>query len=228
VAWLAAEGQIFAARRQGPGFGGALWRLVDGLYSQRGPDARLLLRQRIFTEAALDPFDWGVLKVAARRHGQGTLGEAGELQWIEPAPWAPPAYLPAGWAPPDHIDPVDIPAVLAAMEAQVPREGPRWAQDRPLAALLVDAVGKTVGWGLNQGGQIPTRHAELMALFGATAPGAALWCSRKPCRMCAGALATMLPAGSMVYFRDPDPGRQARATVLDPHSDDARRFVAGG
>jgi hypothetical protein len=69
VAWLAAEGQIFAARRQGPGFGGALWRLVDGLYSQRGPDARLLLRQRIFTEAALDPFDWGVLKVAARRHG---------------------------------------------------------------------------------------------------------------------------------------------------------------
>jgi len=208
----------------GPGFGRALWRLVDGLYSTMGPDARLLLRQRIWVTVPLDAFDWGVYKVAARRVEVVDRPPAGPKVAVGPTAWGLPPYLPAGFALPTRLGLAEALDALEAAEALIPREGPLWSQDRPLVAFLTDADERVVGIGFNQGSRVPTRHAELMALAAGT--GQRLYCSRKPCRMCAGALATLLPPGAAVWWRDFDPGRQARATVLDPESEDARRFGA--
>jgi tRNA(Arg) A34 adenosine deaminase TadA len=230
-AGLVVDGQLWcaSARPEQGVWGGALWRLVDGVYSELGPDARLLLRGRLLYEGPLDAFSWGLLKVAARRAAQVERLPELPRRWVEPRPWGPPPWAPPDWAPPARVSKAEVGAVLAEMEALCPRLGPRWSQDRPLAALRCSAEGEVLAWGWNQGSRSPTRHAELMALRGpAPRPGERLWCSLKPCRMCAGALALALCPGSQVLFRDPDPGRQARSTILDRGSEDARRFGAVG
>lgn len=108
----------------------------------------------------------------------------------------------------------------------------------PVSAVILDGVGRALGWGSNRRHrqQDPLGHAELLAL----AQAAALRCdwrfndctllvTLEPCPMCAGAL-IQARVGWVVYGA-PDPKRGALGGCLDLSHDPSahhRMHVVGG
>lgn len=224
----------------GPGRGAwspqsAASRLVQGLYDLHGTRAARLL---LWSTRDADPFGLGLVKVHGKRLYRITPREHGlappparEVRWAfapPPAPEvtaSPPPGDVAGWA--------EASRRLAA-GARVSDDGPRWARDRRVAALLLGPEGALLGAALNTHGHNRTLHAEVnlalghVAATGAPLPaGATVVVSLRPCKACAGLLwaAAADPARLRVVYADDDPGPAARNTVLCPGSDPRRRFA---
>ncbi len=239
LAWLEHEGHRLWARGDVEGPLTSVARLVLGVSLREPRWARKILRERIFHTRGLGPFEWGLVKVAAKRAALASAGPLEGLEITEMPDWS--ALEARDWI--GQVLSTETAAQAAASElehaaqaARVPHaneDAKRFQWDRAIGAVLVSAQGEVLGAASNRSSVSPLLHAELVCLLGFWSrtqrklpPGARLYVTLKPCRMCAGLIVAMAgeSAPNAVWYRDFDPGPMARATVLDPGSDDRKRF----
>jgi hypothetical protein len=214
----------------GPADGGpvtALCRLVQGIWETDPGQALAHLRGRLLTDAPETPSDRGLVRLAARRVRFGVdrrdVYHRVLHQGLPPlTPSPPPPSLPLPPIGPFHRMLEHLEGMLPSANADLPR----WAHDRPIVALLLDAHGTPLWAARNRAARDRTRHAEAELVrglwsSGARIPhGATLLCSLTPCRMCAGAILACLPDNPRltVRYRNIDPGPMAAQTALESHS----------
>ncbi len=210
----------------------AVLRLIRGIWRMDPDQARKRLRSPIWFTDPLNPLDWGAVKVSAKRMRLATHEEI-EQRWMAMEESARRRITPFGRNLTSDgqslgalVDPWSLVRELESRARITPE---RYRSDRPLGAVLVDREGRVLAAASNAGATARTEHAELLAIeehylrTGAPLPvGTRLYCSLKPCRMCAGALlqAAEDPARIRVEYRDFDPGPNARSTVLNRGSSD--------
>lgn len=86
-----------------------------------------------------------------------------------------------------------------------------------VAAILVDATGKILSWGLKNPAH-PALHGETTALlgYGGDLPAnVRMYTTLKPCKMCAGWITTLSGGGHGVFYGQNDPTSAAENTDLD-------------
>jgi tRNA(Arg) A34 adenosine deaminase TadA len=99
--------------------------------------------------------------------------------------------------------------ILRAKQTPGGREG--------VAAILVDATGKILSWGLKNPAH-PALHGETTALLGhgGNLPAnVRMYTTLKPCKMCAGWITTLSGGGHVVFYGQNDPTSAAQNTDLD-------------
>lgn len=215
----------------------AVTRLIQGLYSFDPANALRLVRKRIYTSSPLTSMCWGMLKVAAQRHSIIEARDHGAhvdlAQAIEVGP-PPPDPLPSRPTIRPQASEREWIEAARLLALSVDRSGPRYASDRPVAALLVDADGRLIGAAVNSNARNRTLHAELKLLQEWHAQeakplpaGMRVYSSLKPCRMCAGMLwhAASRPRQLRIAYAEFDHGPNARETVLNARSPDRRRAL---
>lgn len=206
--------------------------------------AKSILRNPIFTvQSELSPFEWGLLKVGAKRVRLSARWpqEDPELAKI---PLLPVIYdletsLKAAFDGPVDQDLIDLqPARIA-----------HWClgtEITPSTLSIEKFTGRAVRaclWTQEESPPIlarnrpdihPLFHAEFLALQHALRKEekpldceTELWVSLKPCKMCAGLLweSSLDPMQLRVLYRDFDPGRNARSTCLDPRSAERKTYT---
>lgn len=238
------EGVLWAATPPGDLPGGALVALLLGALAGDTWRRQRALRQRLWATDSPDPFALGAVQVLAKRLGEPVHARA--------AVGSPPSEPLLAVTPPTLPAPLPIPPALAeaaraaadparrvelalAQAAPPDPEGPRWARDRAVAALLFAPTGELLGWARNRVGQHRAWHAELLLLLawaaghpGARLPaGVELAVGLEPCAMCAGLLWSLAadPCRLRVSFAQAEPGPAARGSILRPGSAARRRFA---
>lgn len=109
--------------------------------------------------------------------------------------------------------------LLNALVEQIPRQGALHDLARPIAAAMVDQEGQLLGTSIHQAILNKTMHAEVVliqkvfASHGRIPEGATIYCSLKPCRMCAG-MALAVGVKQIRYLQE-DPGPLARGSTLE-------------
>jgi tRNA(Arg) A34 adenosine deaminase TadA len=144
----------------------------------------------------------------------------------------PPATLAALLGDARPRGPADFMRAALALADAIPAGASRYRSDRRVAALLVSADGELLAAAVNTNARNRTLHAEvnLVAAHARRArapipPGARIYTTLKPCRMCAGLIwcAAADVASLRVFYAQDDPGPGARETVLDPRTLERRR-----
>jgi tRNA(Arg) A34 adenosine deaminase TadA len=106
----------------------------------------------------------------------------------------------------------------------VPRGDVLHDYDRDIAAILVDAEGKLLSYGVNSNSKNKTLHAEVNLIqryfkeTGRKIPlGAVLYSTHKPCKMCAGMIYhwSENPDVLQVYYNIDEQGGLSKTTILD-------------
>jgi tRNA(Arg) A34 adenosine deaminase TadA len=241
VAFLLAEQGLLYAHASGSG--PAAYRLLRAIHAAEAAAAKWIVRRTLFTTEEATATVRGTVRLAGRRlvrvrpldHGLSVPGPARDMGRELPTPRrALPSIADALQAVVDAFGPGDDPLELArALVREMTGHDARGAagrRDRPIAALLVDHRGNLLEWATSGGADNVTSHAEvnLLELWGRPLPpGARVVTTLKPCRMCAGLVWDRAEDRSqpLVVYGEDDPGRAARATVLDAGSDERRRFA---
>lgn len=237
-AWLESEGKLYVASsaREISGTESAgnspTIKLIEQIYFTESfsfpSQARLRLRERIHYNYSLSVTDRETVKVAAKRLGSAVEIVSDELrrQFFESSGNLKP--FPAGEIFTDtelmigrRIGSEEIPAILERL---------RLSSDRSVSALLMDSEDRLLGWSWNTNAVIKTRHAEWNLCEGLgmkIPPGARLWVSLKPCRMCAARIWEQAedPAQIQVIYLENDPGPFAQGTMLDTDSPARLRYL---
>ncbi|MEO7164041.1 MAG: Bd3614 family nucleic acid deaminase [Bdellovibrionia bacterium] len=165
----------------------AIVQLIQGIYDTHPDQAHTILRNRIYTNAALTEMCHGMIRVAAKRvtgelhptnHGISPSTEYLGKETLE----IPERRLSAQQEFPQQFDGFQTfieklsssPAsptqdsheqfMRAAIKLRdlIPRhEGPRYLSQRPIAALLVSETHQVLAWGTNSNSKNKTLHAEI-------------------------------------------------------------------
>lgn len=200
---------------------GAVSDLVQGI-RDTSDRADFVLRQRLYTTGPRLPV-WGQLvRAAARRWTAdvetGVPCRVGESVRHDGHARAARARL-VGMASTGGDD-GRVAAESVAAGAQVSQL--RRRSDRPVGAALVGPDGRVLLACRNEGGRNRVHHAELAlcqtwwCMHRTPFPaGSMLFVTLQPCRMCAEMLQRLATGPLAVRFRDVDPGRFARSTVLE-------------
>ncbi|MNJ91310.1 tRNA-specific adenosine deaminase [compost metagenome] len=224
----------------------ALVKLLQGIFDRFIDHSFFILRNRLFTTAQLTPMCQGMLKVVAKRatssvgpmdHRESldfqfqeisskeellypvtqiNLENAGSLeevsQWISARA---PGTL-GEWM-----------STTEGLATRVPRGEILHDYDRSIAAVLIGGDGKVLSYGLNSNSKNKTLHAEvnlLQRLYKEQRkkipPGARLFSTHKPCKMCAGMIYHWCeePLALEVWYGVEEQGGLSRQTVLDQFS----------
>lgn|SRR6185312_9174175 len=213
----------------------AVVKLIQFLFEEQVDHSFFILRNRLFTTAALTAMDQGMVKLAAKRITGKVTPQDHQIsladdEWIAIAPhdeW----YLKS-----QHMKPVKASTILKIkneveaiqllqeLEAQVPRGEVLHDFNRPIAVVITDQMGNILAQSVNANFKNKTMHAEVRAIqeifHGQQKPlpqGSRIYVSLKPCQMCAAMLAKASedPSSLKVYFCQDDPGIRARNTVFD-------------
>lgn len=226
----------------------AVTRLVSGLWRTHGAQTLRIVRRPIYSTATPTELERAFVKVAAKRirelpleqlpaheampTARGDTGkpmdpEARPLEFIEIGPLAPPVPPPAQNSPSGPVSDADAMLFALGLANGVSQERiPRARRDRPIGAVLIDAEGRLLQWATNSSGIDRTRHAEANLLQNwwhqqrrPLPHGARLYCTLKPCRMCAALIWTMAPdpRSVKVLYHEHDPGPLAQQTLLERH-----------
>jgi len=251
VAFLEWEGTIyFAHHREGdPAPTSAVVKLVQGIYELVPDRAHRILRRRIFSTAEPTPMCTGTVKVAARRLTAPVRATARglhvDVRFVDVTEASSGALRPARGAPSFAAGPPELPGPPPRSHADFMRLALRLASEvrrdeanlyrspRPVASLLVSSGGDILATATNTNGWNRTLHAEVNLVQGHYArsgaglpPGARIYTTRKPCKMCAGLIwcgASDLRSLT-VYYGEEDRGRAARQTVLTLGSPERSRW----
>ncbi|WP_415064320.1 Bd3614 family nucleic acid deaminase [Bdellovibrio sp.] len=221
----------------------AVVKLLQGLFDRHVDHSFFILRQRIYTTAALTEMCRGMVKVVAKRitekinpqdHGMTLslrhqevanadslvasvqhLNTENQSSLAEIQNWLLQSSPKTPW---DFLD------LAVGLAQRVPRGDVLHDYDRDIAALLVDAQGEVLSFGLNSNSKNKTLHAEvnlLQRLFRERhqkiPEGATLYSTHKPCKMCAGMIYhwSQNPASLQVFYGVEEKGALSRQTVLD-------------
>ncbi len=216
-------------------------RLIQAIHGAFPERARAITRARIHATTVESAAARGTVKVAAKRMNcglsatfmdvPGSTPELLEVPLAEPGPFFETEILiPEG-------DGARLALVLELADGvERKADSPLHESDRAVAALLVSREGRCLGWAPNRNALNRTQHAEVNLVQGYLArypaglpPGASVYVSLKPCKMCAGMLwdaAAEIRSLRVVYALD-DPGPKARNTVLDRASAARMQAAAG-
>jgi len=218
----------------------AVLNLIQGIYESEPTMARKILRHRIFTTSAHSARDSGAVKVAAKSVNwsvkpqenaqmQALLLSEMPLQWIQIQESNPPKNLSGS---PLRFERTDVLRSHAEyfrlthrLSRMIKREGGAlYRMARPVAAILVSDAGEILCASVNTNSQNRTRHAEMnlvqryfLDTGSLIPPGAKIYTSLKPCKMCAGIIhdSAADPASLEVLYWEDDPGPMAQNTVLE-------------
>lgn len=197
-------------------------RLIRGVYGAHPLEALRLLRKRISISGPLRPWDFGLLKVAAKRWNEGeeVFPAAGKTE--EFGELFPPTSKAI------RSGEKGMECLERLLGENAPDQSiPLHARARRIAAVLEDPSGRAVFAAVNQSSVDRTRHAELELIQTwwnqerrAIPKGYHILSSLKPCRMCASFIwkCSADPAAVSVEFLEWDPGPHARSTILDSGS----------
>jgi tRNA(Arg) A34 adenosine deaminase TadA len=213
--------------------------LISAVYERDPRWARRIIRNRISSTEAVMESSWGTVKVAARRIDYGCR-QPGEF--AEPSVELVPGDRTADEVLAETVmrridgrrfrDALEIWTELDQLNLEAEQVNPR-IMALPVSALLLDSEGSVLSWGVNSAWDFRPQHAETNLIRrwyrqGADGVPAALWVTRKPCKMCSGWIWDSLLARHAVsiHYRDPDDGPLARTTVLDAGTFERRRAEA--
>jgi len=241
IAFVQQEQRILYSRHHGRGLcepESAVTKLIQGVYDLDPRFARQILRARIFTDESCCELNRGMVKVAAKRatYGLSPVEKASpEIAFAEVAPQPDPTGPPALEFIEDavHEDRHEhwMRGALR-LAKQIPRFGPLYASDRPVAALLVDAQGKLLAHAVNCNSRNRVLHAEVNLIRSfwrshqkGLPSGSRLYVTLKPCRMCAAMIWDCVESRRQfqVFFHEYDPGPMGQQTILEIGSAARRR-----
>jgi tRNA(Arg) A34 adenosine deaminase TadA len=230
----------------------ATTELIQGIFERYRDQSFFILREPIWLSGRATALCRGMAKVAAKRlielaapglRAGSTSGlragstsdlrfEAVEFGKSDPA-FADEAGALALW--PGARRPAtdaDFLALAARVAGQAERGPILHRYHRAIGAVIARPEGGVLAWAGNRNAGNKTRHAELNAIQAwvdragrAIPPRARVYCTDKPCRMCAGAIwqASEEPSSIEVIYSRADSGALARATALDLGSEERRR-----
>lgn len=200
----------------------ALWRLAVGVGVSEPDTADAILRRRIARHPGVTSFDRDVAKVAAKRVVGVSPGDGAGIRWADVGPAADAVLAqvaPVGGLPGFVDGPADAVALADRLAADAVREGPLWARDRAVGAVVVGPDGRVLDAARNHAHLHRALHAEaVLAWRGAVSGGwpAGSWVavSWTPCRMCQAWLDHVGGRELVAVYGREDPGRAARVGVL--------------
>lgn len=245
TAFVEHKGVLYYAQspipRKGPS--SAVVILLQNIFDQFIDHSFFILRNRIYTTGILSEMDRGMIKVVGKRATdqiQAVNHELSEQPQIQNVGIANSSLMP-------HLSPMNrgpqteiekhLPRNLEAsgkeflqaafsLAKEVPRGEVLHDYDRGIAALLLSAEGKLLGFGLNSNSKNKTLHAEVNMVqryfreTGHLIPkGARIYSTHKPCKMCAGMIyeGSEDPKSLQVFYGVEEVGRLSVQTVLDLH-----------
>jgi len=235
-AWLCHQDKIYFSRfpKQGSGPSSSVVKLVQFLFDEFVDQSFFILRNRIFSTAALTAMCDGMVQLAAKRATGGiepkNRGQKVPFHFVEIGNsqnhYLKTKHSPElNWKAPDLVeDAIEAYFHLQSLIATIPRGEILHDFNRPIAALICSAEGKLLSWGINNNSKNKTLHAEIWAVqkyfetTGKKLPsGSKIYTSLKPCRMCAGMLVHMAedPNHLQTTFYQDDPGPLAKNTELE-------------
>lgn len=211
----------------------AVVKLLQGLFDRFVDHSFFILRNRIYTTAAVKAMCQGMTKIVAKRlqgrieardHGIEILEEKVLIGGDEP-------LAGVGLLSGENQFSLETIKNLqsASMLSWVRRIAKLNARgevlhdfDRDIACLLVDKSGEILSYGLNSNSKNKTLHAEVIMVQryfkeyqGKVPAGAQLYTTRKPCKMCAGMIHDWSedPTTLRIYYVEED--KSSQNTVLD-------------
>ncbi|MCB9663013.1 MAG: Bd3614 family nucleic acid deaminase [Alphaproteobacteria bacterium] len=202
---------------------------------EAGAGADRALRAPILVGVEPGPSARALVQVGAKRVRVvgAVAGPVSALTWRAAGPWAGAARRRAA-ASAQWLSGEDPWEAVGRLEAAARRTGPRWRQDLPVAAVLVDGEGRAVLGARNLGGSNRVLHAERVLLEAWRAAGRGpipagwrLCVGLTPCRMCAAALVDAATGPLDVVVAREDPGRLARHTALQASGWERPRSSSG-
>lgn len=248
VAWVEFKGKVYFSyfTKGSAAPSSAVVKLLQGLFDRHKDHSFFILRQRIFTTAALSEMCKGMIKVVAKR-ATGEITPEQDLEFSEPLefvevesrenPLSVVTHLNSEnqmqiatvekWL--SSLNPKSATEHLQAardLSKQVPRGEILHDYDREIAAILIAADGKVLSYGVNSNSINKTLHAEVNLVqryfrdHGQKIPaGAVLYSTHKPCKMCAGMIYDWAqnPDQLKVYYSIEESGGMSTQTVLDRH-----------
>lgn len=245
LAWVESQGKIFYSlypkMKAAPS--SAIVKLLQGLFDEYVDHSFFILRKRLFTTATASEMCKGMIKVVAKRvneniqaqdHGMIISEEPVEIGLSQDFLIATkflnnenshPTIEVAEWLEKNNpLDREDYMELVLNMSTLVPRGDVLHDYDRDIAAILVDAEGKLLSYGVNSNSKNKTLHAEVNLIqryfkeTGRKIPlGAVLYSTHKPCKMCAGMIYhwSENPDALQVYYNIDEQGGLSKTTILD-------------
>jgi tRNA(Arg) A34 adenosine deaminase TadA len=236
-AWVCHQRKIYWAEAKSEAYrpSSAIVKLIQFLFEQQLDHSFFILRNRLFTTAALTPMDLGMVKLAAKRVS-GSIEPKNHAVALENDEWLEVGEESSWYLKGRYVEQVTLPTVspiqsedeairiLQALESQVPRGDILHDYNRLIAVVITDDQGRILAASVNSNFKNKTLHAEVRAAQDyffregrPLPPRSRIYVSLKPCQMCAAMLAAMCedPKTLQVYFCQDDPGPRARNTVFD-------------
>jgi tRNA(Arg) A34 adenosine deaminase TadA len=235
TAWVTGEGNLVvfargAAAPQNP-LDSAVTRLVFGINTEFGEERYRLLRRRIFTDGPLSNWDQHLIKVCAKRVSTGgdfRIAMPDGIRGIDVGRMikADAASSRATGQICKQLTPDSALALvrrLAAAEDVAHSSVKTHLKPRSVAAALVSEEGLLLGAAVNTNHTCQPRHAEVNLFLNlmnddirSVPPGATLYTSLKPCRMCASLILELAPHKNLKIIAGcDDPGTFGRHSLLD-------------
>lgn len=207
----------------------SIWHLIQGIWQEHSPEARTLLRERIYTTEKLSPLNHGIIKIAAKRVAaeqnpedlEKILANAkNKIQIQFTNSYQPPtAYLKQLN---QKLTQEELVRLLKNLTAVAPKTEHRYQQDRAVGAVLLDKDNTLLALAHNTNHQNKTLHAEVNLLQTWQKPlpdGSRLITSLEPCKMCAGLIHSYIEnlKNFRLEFLENDHGPATRQSWLTTH-----------
>lgn len=219
----------------------ALVKLLQGVFDTHLDLSFFILRNRIYTTAVLTEMCRGMLKVVAKRaYDQVIVCDHGirlDLELKEVALKTEILFPTQKLSAENRADlnnisklfaNVQSPSLILEKVAQIAslvvRGEIRHDFNRDIAAVLFNSEGECLSYGVNSNALNKTLHAEINLVHRLykekglkIPPGAVLYSTHKPCKMCSGMIHDWSenPYRVQIYYRHHEKGRLSRATSLD-------------
>jgi cytidine deaminase len=217
--------------------------LLQNIFDQFIDHSFFILRNRIFTTAKLSEMDRGMIKVVGKRATDQipardhqmidlpllqnvVLNKTSQTPHLSPMNRLPKAEIEKRLPWKIDADAKDLLRAAFSLAQEIPRGEVLHDYDRGIAALMLSAEGKLLGFGLNSNSKNKTLHAEVNMVqrffqeTGSLLPkGTRIYSTHKPCKMCAGMIfdASEDPTSLEVFYGVEEVGRLSAQTVLDQH-----------
>lgn len=223
----------------------AVVKLLQGLFDQNIDQSFFILRNRIFTTTSLTEMCKGMIKVVAKRVTENLAPADHKLnlevvfqeiaasetcasvKHLNQENARPLAEIQSFFDEIPISTPTEYLKLALKLSQKVERGSILHEFDRSIAAILVSPENKVLSYGLNSNSKNKTLHAEINLLQRyyrehnkQIPPGSTLYCTHKPCKMCAGMIYhwSQDPMSLKIYYSIEEMGGLSKYTVLDKYA----------
>jgi deoxycytidylate deaminase len=211
----------------------SLWHLIQGIWQEYSPEARAILRERIYTTEKLSPLNHGIIKIAAKRVAaaqnpdeiEKILANAkNKIQIQFTNCYQPPSEYRKQLN--QKLTQEEIIQLLKNLAAIAPKTEHRHQQARAVGAIILDKNNTVLALAHNTNHQNKTLHAEVNLLQAwprahnqPLPDGSRIITSLEPCKMCAGLIHSRTEnlKNFRLEFLENDHGPATRQNWLTTH-----------